>query len=141
LESEKARKMDVEKPRKVTVEIRNDMDAHDYVMGLPIAQVVSVLVDILGATMVAVIGGVAETRAVQQWIAGREPQRAHTLRFALQIAVMLSSFSDREFAVAWFHGSNPRLGDRAPMFLLRDHQLEDVQGPISDAAREFAKRL
>jgi hypothetical protein len=133
--------MDQKKDAKMDVQIRNDVDAHDYVMGLPITQVVSELADILGATTVAVIGGVQETRAVQQWIAGREPQRAHTLRFALQIAVMLSSYSDREFAVAWFHGGNPRLGDHAPMFLLRDQPLHEVQGPILSAAREFAKRM
>jgi hypothetical protein len=133
--------MDQKKDAKMDAQIRNDIDAHDYVMGLPITQVVSELADILGATTVAVIGGVQETRAVQQWIAGREPQRAHTLRFALQIAVMLSSYADREFAIAWFHGSNPRLGDRAPMFLLRDQALHEVQGPLLNAAREFAKRM
>jgi hypothetical protein len=132
--------MDQRKDAKMDVQIRSDIDAHDHAMGLSISQVVSELADILGATTVAVLGGVQETRAVQQWIGGREPQRAHTLRFALQIAVMLCSYSDREFAVAWFHGSNPRLGDHAPMFLLRDQPLQEVQGPILNAAREFAKR-
>jgi hypothetical protein len=124
----------------VDAEIRTDFDAHDYAMSLSIARAVEELADLLGATTVAVIGGVQETRAVQQWIAGREPQRAHTLRFALQIATMLSSSRDRELARAWFHGGNPRLNDKVPMFLLRDRPLHEVQGPILNAAREFAKR-
>ena len=44
--------------------IRSDFEAHDYAVGLPIRQVVRELVEILGSTTVAVIGGVKETRAV-----------------------------------------------------------------------------
>jgi hypothetical protein len=120
--------------------MKSDFDAHDYVVGLTIHQVVADLVDILGATTVAAIAGVKETRAVQQWTVDRVPQRAHELRFALQLAVMLSSRGDRELAKAWFHAVNPRLGDRIPMLLLRDLQLEDVQGPLLEAARAFARR-
>ena len=64
---------------------RTDLSAHSHAMELPIADVVSELIDLLGATTVAVIGGVRETRAVQQWTNGREPQRQHVLRFALQL--------------------------------------------------------
>jgi hypothetical protein len=120
--------------------IRSDIEAHDYVMGLPMRAVVQELVGILGATTVAVLGGVKETRAVHQWMVDREPQRPHVLRFALQIAVMLSSVADREFARAWFHGANPRLDDRIPMILLRDLPLEDVQRSLMTATRAFATR-
>ncbi len=77
---------------------------------------------------------------MQQWLVDREPQRQHVLRFALQIALMLSSSADREYARAWFHGANPRLDDRIPMILLRDLPLEDVQRPLLNAARAFATR-
>jgi hypothetical protein len=120
--------------------IRSDFDAHDYVIGLPIRQVVRELVEILGSTTVAVIGGVKETRAVAQWMSDREPQRPHVLRFALQIALMLTSRQDREFAQAWFHAANPRLSDRIPMLLLRDLSLDEVQHPLLSAARAFATR-
>lgn len=109
-------------------------------MSLPIAEVVHELTDLLGATTVAVIGGVQETRAVQQWMSGREPQRPHVLRFALQIAVMMGTPKDGEMVRAWFHGSNPRLGDDVPMFLLRDRPLTEIQAPLLAAARAFAKR-
>ena len=120
--------------------VRSDIDAHDYVVGLPIAQVVRELAGLLGATTVAVIGGVKETRAVAQWMTDREPQRPHVLRFALQIALMLTSRRDREFTQAWFNAANPRLGDRIPMLLLRDVPLSEIQHPLLDAARGFAAR-
>ena len=120
--------------------IRSDINSHDHVTGLPIRQVVSELVGLLGATTVAVIGGVKETRAVQQWLTDREPQRPHVLRFALQIALMLTNHADREFAHAWFHSANPRLDDRIPMILLRDLPLDEVQRPLLTAARAFAIR-
>jgi hypothetical protein len=109
-------------------------------MSIPIHAVVRELTDLLGATTVAVIGGVTETRAVQQWMVDREPQRPHVLRFALQIATMIGTVSTRDVARAWFHGSNPRLGDNSPMMLLHSRKLHDVQADLIGAARAFANR-
>jgi len=64
---------------------RNAVDAHEHAMSLPIQEVVRELVDLLGATTVAVIGGVNETRAVQEWLTSRAPQRPNVLRCALQL--------------------------------------------------------
>lgn len=120
--------------------IRNLFDAHEHAMTAPIAHVVSELVALLGATTVAVIGGVQETRAVQQWTEGREPHRPHTLRFALQIATMIAGVGDTEPVRAWFHGSNPHLDGRVPIFMLRDLPLGDIQAALLGAARSFAAR-
>jgi hypothetical protein len=122
--------------------VLSDLSAHDHAMGMPIHEVVCELTDLLGSTTVAVIAGVTETRAVAQWMTekGRQPQRPHVLRFALQIATMIATVRDREFARAWFHGSNPRLDDASPMLLLREKPLSEVQGPITAAARAFAAR-
>lgn len=119
----------------------NDLEAHKHAMAAPIAQVVSELVGILGATTVAVIGGVMETRAVHQWKLGRAPQRQHVLRFALQIARMIGSVEDNYESVrAWFQGSNPRLNDGIPALMLRDERLENIQAGLMQAARAFADR-
>jgi hypothetical protein len=120
--------------------VRGDINAHEHAMEIPIEEVVRELVALLGATTVAVIGGVKETRAVTQWLSGRAPQRPHVLRFALQLGSMIASNSDRELARAWFHGSNPQLGDAIPMMLLRDGELRDIQGALLAAARSFAAR-
>lgn len=119
----------------------SDREAHEHAMSMSIAQVVQELERLLGATMVAVIGGVAETRAVSQWKSGREPQRPHPLRFALQVALMIATGVDQEVARAWFQGSNPDLDDATPLSLLRDRPLAEVQTSLLRAARSFAHSL
>lgn len=116
-------------------------DAHNEAMSVPMTEVIHQLADLLGATTVAAIGGVKETRAVQHWLSGgRDPQRPHVLRFALQLALMISSLASREHARAWFQGANPLLADRVPLVLLRDEPLESIQVPMMAAARAFAGR-
>lgn len=118
----------------------SDHDSHRHAMEMPIADVVRELVDLLGLSIVAVIGGVTETRAVQQWTTGRKPQRPNVLRFALQLATMIAAQSDGEMARAWFEGSNPHLDDASPALMLRNASMADVQGPLMAAARSFAAR-
>jgi hypothetical protein len=120
--------------------VRGDIKAHEHAMEIPIEDVVRELVSMLGATTVAVIGGVKETRAVTQWLNGRAPQRPHVLRFSLQLASMIASLASSEIARAWFHGSNPQLGDAVPMLMLREGTLSEIQGPLLTAARSFAAR-
>jgi len=121
-------------------EIHSDRAAHSHAMEIPISQVVDELVSLLGATTVALIGGVKETRAVAQWLGERLPQRPHVLRFALQLATMIASERDTEMARAWFHGGNPHLGDQPPVLLLRNRPLDEIQAALISAARAFASR-
>lgn len=109
-------------------------------MSLGIQEVVARLAEMLGLSLVSVVGGVSETRAVQQWITGREPQRPHVLRFALQLALMITETGDGAVARAWFQGSNPRLDDRSPAMMLHTMPLEAIQVPLMLAARAFAAR-
>jgi hypothetical protein len=115
-----------------------DVESHESAMSLDMPEVVRKLADVLGPTTVALVGGVSETRAVQQWMEGRQPQRAHVLRFALQLAQMISFPGDGKLARSWFFGSNPHLGDAAPAYLLRDKPLAEIQAPLVAAARSFA---
>ena len=119
-----------------------DFDAHDEAMGLPMTEVVRRLVGYLGASTVAAIGGVNETRAVRQWTSpgARKPQRPQVLRFALQLASMIASNADADVVVAWFQGSNPHVEDQIPALMLRTHPLEEVQAQLVAAARSFAER-
>jgi hypothetical protein len=117
-----------------------EVQAHELAMASNIRDVVRGLVDALGATMVAAIGGVSETRAVKQWMTDRDPQRPNTLRFALQLAWIIAEKSDREAARAWFQGVNPHLNDAVPLLLLRERSLLDIQGPLMSAARAFPRK-
>ena len=109
-------------------------------MQIPISQVVRELVDFIGAPTVASLADVQETRAVQQWMTGREPQNPHVLRFALQLASMLAASGDKSVAKAWFHGSNPALGGQSPLLLFRTVPLPDIQVQLLTAAQSFAAR-
>jgi hypothetical protein len=118
----------------------SDAQAHASAMSMPIGDVVARLVTLLGATTVAVIGGVSETRAVTQWVDGRTPQRQNVLRFALQVAAMIGGDGETELVRAWFFGSNPHLGDQVPMVMLRDLPLNEISSSLMAAARAFAAR-
>jgi len=130
----------METPARNPEALRTDIDAHSHVISMRISEVVRELVDLLGASSVAVIGGVNETRAVQQWMADRAPQRQDTLRLALQLATMIAKSGDRETANAWFQGSNPHRDDKVPLRMLRSEPLHEIQRALMEAARAFAAR-
>lgn len=118
----------------------NDVDSYNHAISAPLKHVVQELIDLLGPTVVAAIGGVNETRAVVQWLNGRKPQRPNVLRFALQLARMIAAQEDATMIRAWFQGTNPGLEDRSPALLLRNIPLDEIQGPLMAAARSFAGR-
>lgn len=120
--------------------VLNDVDAYNHAISAPLSDVIQELIELVGPTVVAAIGGVNETRAVTQWLKGRKPQRPHVLRFALQLAGMIAHKEDVAMVRAWFAGTNPALGDRSPALLLRGMPLEEIQGPLMAAARNFAAR-
>ena len=121
--------------------ILNATEAHNEAMTLETPHLVARLIDLLGASIVARIGNVTETRAVHQWLSGeRDPQRQHALRFAFQLASVISDAASRNVARAWFQGSNGELGDRSPVMALRDDPLEEIQVPLMRAVRTFLAR-
>ena len=131
----------MQSPQALAKRILTAGEAHNEAMSLSTPTVVGTLVGLLGATTVAEIAGVKETRAVQQWASGeREPQRSHVLRFALQLAMMISTVTSRHMAGAWFHGANPHLDDQTPAVLLREQPLESIQVRLMAAVRSFASR-
>jgi hypothetical protein len=124
----------------VTAHARPDLEAHAHAMRAGFAQVVTELRELLGAKLVAYLGGVGETRAVHQWAEGdRIPsdEVQQRLRFALRIALPIASADSASIAQAWFQGLNPQLDDRAPARLLRDGDLGEVGPAIVAAERAF----
>ncbi len=103
-------------------------------------QVVTGLRDLLGAPLVAYIGGVKETRAVRQWAeGGRDPSQEvkDRLRAAYQVAMMIAAVDGQTVTQSWFQGLNPQLDDRSPARLLREGDLGDVGPEVLGAARDF----
>lgn len=116
-----------------------EIRAHGSANG-QLPRVVSRLREILGAKLVAYLGGVKETRAVAQWASGvRAPSALveRRLRDALQVVELIVENEDSGVARAWFHGMNPHLDDVAPARLLRESP-SDKGGPtVMAAARSF----
>ncbi|MDQ1716529.1 MAG: hypothetical protein QOE89_482 [Pseudonocardiales bacterium] len=106
------------------------------------AVLVKELRDLLGAKLVAYLGGVKETRAVRQWaegtrvVSGEEDLRR--LRVAYQAAKLLAERDTPAVVQAWFRGLNPALEDRSPARLLREGAVDDVGPQVLAAARQFA---
>ena len=96
--------------------------------------------ELLGAKLVAYLGGVGETRAVHQWAEGeRTPsdEVQQRLRFALRVALPIANADSPKIAQAWFQGLNPQLDDRSPARLLREGELDEVGPAIVAAERAF----
>lgn len=110
-------------------------------MRLPFEAAVGELRDLLTPRLVAYIGGVRETRAVHQWADGTRAAKSSEvedrLRFALQVALLLSEHDAARVVQAWFQGLNPHLGDRSPARMLRDGELGEIGPAVLDAARAF----
>lgn len=120
---------------------RPELRAHEHAMRVPFETVVKELRELLTPRLVAYIAGVRETRAVHQWADGtREVKSGEVedrLRFALQVALLLSAHDSPRVVQAWFQGLNPHLEDRSPARLLREGDLDEVGVLVLAAGRAF----
>lgn len=122
---------------------RPDLAAYNEAVAMDTAELVTALRDLLGAKLVAYIGGVKETRAVRQWAEGSRKIASASdlerLRVAYRAARTINSKDSIQVVQAWFQGLNPFLDDVSPARLLREGDI-DKDGPRAiAAAREYAK--
>ncbi len=121
---------------------RPDLTAYTAATRLEPAALVTELRELLGARLVAYLGGVQETRAVRQWadgsrsIAGAE--NLARLRVSYQAAQLIAERDTPAVVQAWFQGLNPVLGDESPARRLRDNPVADAGPGVLAAARQFA---
>jgi hypothetical protein len=118
---------------------RPDLAAHREALRLPIPEIVKQLVGLIGRKLTASVGGVRDVRAVDRWMNGSELYRdaEQRLRFAFQLVRMLAEKEDPTVIQSWLTGLNPELGDRVPLRLMRENDLETVAPEIMGAARAF----
>ncbi len=124
-----------------TTTARGDLQAYHDSVALDTAELVARLREMLGATLVAYLGGVKETRAVAQWAAGiRAPSEpiVTRLRTAYHTAALLREKDSAGVVQAWFQGLNPQLEDVAPARALREQDLATAGPNVIAAARAFA---
>ena len=118
---------------------RPDLFAHREALRLPASKVVEKLVEIVGRKLTAYIGGVKDARAVDRWIAGGAiyGDAESRLRFAFQVARALSEHDPAAVVQTWLMSVNPELGDRVPLRLMRENEIDAVAPAILSAARAF----
>ena len=118
---------------------RPDLFAHREALRLPASKVVERLVEIVGRKLTAYIGGVKDARAVDHWISGGEiyGDAGMRLRFAFQVVRTLSEHDSPAVVQAWLTGVNPELGDRVPLRLMRENDIDAVAPAVLSAARAF----
>lgn len=118
---------------------RPDLQAHREALTLQFPDLVKNLVGIIGKKLTAYIGSVADVRALDRWMSGTVPYKdtEARLRLAYHVAKMLRDHSVGSIVQAWLTGLNPELGDRAPVRLLREGDIEEDGPKILDAARSF----
>lgn len=125
-----------------TTPARPDLDAFAEATRADQQELVRGLRDLLGARLVAYLGGVKETRAVRQWADGerriQNPEDEQRLRVAFQAARLLTQRDTVAVAQTWFQGLNPHLEDRSPARVLRENPVSDVGAQVLAAARTFA---
>jgi hypothetical protein len=120
---------------------RPDLAAYNESVAMSTAELVAALRSLLGAKLVAYIGGVKETRAVRQWAEGSRkianPTDVERLRVAYRAARMINLKDNIQIVQTWFQGLNPFLDDVSPARLLRDGDV-DTDGPrVIAAARQY----
>ena len=119
---------------------RPDLVAHAHATRASFEDVTTELRELLGAKLVAYLGGVTETRAVHQWAEGERlpsDEIQQRLRFALRVALPIAYADSPKIAQACFRGLNPQRADRSPARLLRDGDLDEVGPAIVAAERAF----
>ncbi len=116
---------------------RPDLTAHREALTLAWPQIVTRLIEMLGRKLTAYLAGIKDVRALDRWIAGTIPYGdiEARLRFAYQVARTLCEHDSSRVVQAWFTGVNPELGDRVPLRLLKEEDLNRIAPEILGAAR------
>jgi hypothetical protein len=102
-------------------------EAHRKAVETTFADIVRILVEALGRTLVAVIGAV-DPKTVDRWMDGQQsrPGAEGRVRTAFQIYQLLLARESEHTVRAWFIGLNPQLDDVSPAQALHDDQLREV---------------
>ncbi len=119
---------------------RPDLEAHRNSLMLTMPELLLTLMANIGKKLTAYVAGVNHHEIIESWVAGEpSPSDAEKrLRFTYQIVMTLMTKDSPAVAQAWLLGVNPELGDRVPIRLLRESNLDQAAGPVVGAARAFA---
>jgi len=118
---------------------RPGLAAHQEALRLPFSELVARLSSLIGRKLTAYAAGVADTRALDRWTGGVQPygDAEQRLRLTFQVARTLADYDSPSTVQAWLMGVNPELGDRVPLALLREGEIQKVGPEVMAAVRAF----
>lgn len=113
----------------------------DEAARLGIDEIAAFLQQHLGQRMTAYLSGLTDTKMVGRWVSRQNRPRDEAqmrLREGYQAARLIVAAYGDDGAKAWFFGSNTRLDDDAPAYVLRHASNPDDLRFVVPAARAFA---
>jgi hypothetical protein len=118
---------------------RPGLEAHRESLSLPFAELVSRIAALIDRKLTAYVAGVKDVRTVDGWIRGSAAygEAEARLRLTFQVVRTLSDHDSARIVQAWLTGVNPELGDRIPLRLLREGDLNIVGPEVMAAVRAF----
>ena len=107
-----------------------------------VEKIAQYLQGILGQRLTAYICGLNDPKMIGLWIQGKgKPKGMMTLprlKEAYKATLWIVTAYDKETAKSWFFGTNTRLGDQSPAYLLRNaNSIDDIQ-LVAPVAKAFA---
>ena len=90
----------------------------------------------LGARLAAAALGLKDTRTLQSWSRGgpiRGLSHEHRLQVLYQVTTAIEAVYSSAVAAAFLRGSNPQLGDRAPMLVIAQGEPVAIQAELMGA--------
>jgi hypothetical protein len=118
---------------------RPGLEAHREAISLLFPELVSRLTALIGRKLTAYVAGVKDVRTVDGWTKGNSPygEAEDRLRLTFQVVRTLGEHDSQRIVQAWLTGVNPELGDRIPLRLLREGDLNIVGPEVMAAVRAF----
>jgi hypothetical protein len=117
------------------------IDIHKETVLLSTPELVRQLISHLGPTLVATLADVKDPKLPHKWAKADGPtprdQTLIKLQMAHRIWRLISSSDSDSVARAWFVGSNPRLDEESPIFVIRSGRGSEAH----KAAVAFVKGL
>lgn len=97
--------------------------AHKQSVRVPVGEQAVFVQEILGSRLAAAALGLKDTRTLSSWARGgpiRSADGEHRLQVLFRIVTAIDEALSPAVAAAFLRGSNPSLGDNAPMIVLAD---------------------
>src|SRR5262245_5367719 len=104
--------------------------AHRAAVTATVSELATTLQDVLSRRVTAYLAGVQDGKTVTRWANGDSPIRdqdvERRVRTAYEIVTLLQMTERPEVIRAWFISLDPRLGDRLPMDVIREDELQSA---------------